>query len=187
LTRRNRDLRRRFWFPSFDVQPLLLVGQDTPRGFHPFKGNFRLIIFGAFQRKHSPQRYHGKYQSNSYALSSQRRVADSARRMHARSPFGRSPRRRSPPTRWYASPGAVNTNYATTAFATHTFTVACRSWYLLGSGRGGRSQGYGHRWSEFVGSNLLQKPVYKKPGRSRDKVEPTGRRNEHRCGPTDRQ
>jgi hypothetical protein len=35
----------------------------------------------------------------------------------------------------------VNTNYATTAFATHTFTVACRSWYLLGSGRGGRSQG----------------------------------------------
>jgi hypothetical protein len=86
-----------------------------------------------------------------------------------------------------ASPDAVNTNYATTAFATHTFTVACRSWYLLGSGRGGRSQGYGHRWSEFVGSNLLQKPVYKKPGRSRDKVEPTGHRNEHRCGPTDRQ
>jgi hypothetical protein len=32
----------------------------------------------------------------------------------------------------------VNTNYATTAFATHTFTVACRSWYSLGSGRGGR-------------------------------------------------
>jgi hypothetical protein len=86
-----------------------------------------------------------------------------------------------------ASLGAVNTNYATTAFATHTFTVACRSWYSLGSGRGGRSQGYGHRLSEFVGSNLLQKPVYKKPGRSRDKVEPTGRRNEHRCGPTDRQ
>jgi hypothetical protein len=76
----------------------------------------------------------------------------------------------------------VNTNYATTAFVTHTFTVACRSWYLLGSGRGGRSQGL-----EFVGSNLLQKPVYKKPGRPRDKVEPTGHRNEHRCGPTDRQ
>jgi hypothetical protein len=60
-----------------------------------------------------------------------------------------------------ASLGAVNTNYATTAFATHTFTVACRSWYSLGSGRGGRSQGYGHRLSEFVGKLTAEASLQK--------------------------
>jgi hypothetical protein len=59
-------------------------------------------------------------------------------------------------------------------------SYGCYRGYSLGSGRGGRTQGYGHRFSEFVGSNLLQKPVYQKPGRSPDKVEPTGRRNKHR-------
>jgi DDE family transposase len=47
---------------------------------------------------------------------------------------------------------------------------------------------WGRGWPSLVQQlNLPQKPVYKKPRRSRDKVEPTGHRNEHRCGPTDRQ
>jgi hypothetical protein len=41
-----------------------------------------------------------------------------------------------------------------------------------------------HGLSEFA---LVKKPIYKKPSHSRDKVEPTGRRYEHRRDPTDRQ
>jgi hypothetical protein len=34
---------------------------------------------------------------------------------------------------------------------------------------------------EIVDGSLPEKPVYNKPGHSRDEAEPTGGRNEHRC------
>jgi hypothetical protein len=50
-----------------------------------------------------------------------------------------------------------------------------------------RFRGAGHGLSETIDSSLPEKPVYNKPGHSRHEVEPTGGRNEHRSGPTDRE
>jgi hypothetical protein len=40
-----------FFCPPFDIQPLLLTGERTPRRFHPFEGESGLLVFRAFSKE----------------------------------------------------------------------------------------------------------------------------------------